>query len=136
MVTFFCPECWQVVAENDARCLHCGVDIQRLLLGRDYVDKLIAALRHPESSTPVRAATILGSLRSARAVVPLQRLIEGNVDIYQKAAAIVALGKIADPCSEPLLENIAQEGPTTLRQTAREALRELRSQFSSHTPGG
>lgn len=125
MVTFFCPNCWHVVQEDTAHCPHCGVDIPLLLQGRDYIDMLIAALKHPEPQTPIRVATILGNLRTPRAVEPLLDLLEGDADIYQKAAAITALGKIGDRRAEAVLNHIVGNGPTTLRRVAQKALDEL-----------
>jgi HEAT repeat protein len=125
MVTFFCPNCWHVVQEDTVHCPHCGVDIPFLLQGRDYIDTLIAALRHPEPQTPIRVATILGNLRTPRAVVPLLDLLEGDADVYQKAAAIQALGKIGDRRAEPLLNQFLESGPATLHRITQDALDEL-----------
>jgi HEAT repeat protein len=125
MVTFYCPNCWHVVQENTVHCPHCGVDIPFLLQARDYIDMLIAALRHPEPRTPIRVATILGNLRTPRAVEPLLDLLRSVADIYQKAAAITALGKIGDRRAEAALQQILEGGPATLRGVTQEALAEL-----------
>lgn len=60
----------------------------------DYVDKLIAALHHPEPKTPVRAAWILGEKREKRALSALARVLRESGDAYLSEAAALALGKI------------------------------------------
>jgi HEAT repeat protein len=94
---------------------------------RDYVAKLIAALTHPEATTPVRAAWILGMLRAKSAVGPLLSLIQGGADLFAKAAAVEALGQIGDPAARSVLAGLAQGGLVVLRGKATEALKRLGS---------
>jgi HEAT repeat protein len=122
MITFFCPNCWKEVNEADKVCPHCGVDIPGVLDQRDYVAKLIAALSHPEPTTPVRAAWILGKLRAKSAVRPLLALVRGNADLFLKAAAVEALGQIGDASARQVLVELAEKGPVLLRAKATEAL--------------
>ena len=131
MVTFYCPRCWNIVEHDAVICPLCGADIPATLSRRDYASSLIAALSHHEPETPIRAATILGALRTPQAVDPLLQLVAGDADIYQKAAAIEALGKIGDLRAEPMLKRLTQEGPCTLRISACEAWVELRAQRAS-----
>jgi len=63
MSTFYCTNCWAEVPESAATCPRCGDDIAARQTRADFVDKLIAALRHCEPMTPVRAAWILGERR-------------------------------------------------------------------------
>lgn len=113
--------------QDDRVCPHCSVDIFKVLEGRDYVAKLIAALSHPEPTTTVRAAWILGKLRARQAAEPLLHLISGDADVFAKAAAMEALGQIGDPRAKLVLAEFAEHGPATLRRTAAEALRVLDS---------
>jgi HEAT repeat protein len=122
MITFFCPSCWSQVDQAVTFCPHCGVDIQNALDQRDYIAKLIAALTHPEASTPIRAAWILGRLRASAAVGPLMTLLQGNADVYIKMAAVEALGRIGDANARPLLAGLAERGPVVLRSQAVQAL--------------
>jgi hypothetical protein len=60
IMTTLCPGCWRVVP-NDARmCSHCGADISQLH-ERDFRDKLLGALSHPDRDTVVRAAVALAA---------------------------------------------------------------------------
>jgi HEAT repeat protein len=125
MTTFFCPSCWKEVEEQDRVCPRCGVDIPALVQSRGYVDSLIAALSHPEPGTPIRAAWVLGQLRAAKAVEPLIRLLESDADIYQKGAAVQALGRIGDLRARPILVRLSEQEPPPLQGVLRAALERL-----------
>jgi HEAT repeat protein len=124
-MVYFCPSCWRVVAQCDA-CPACGNDLQRFN-GETYEEKLIRSLSHPEPTVPVRAATILGDLRSKAAVEPLVVLAISNPDSYIQEAAVVALGRIGDERAIPHLENLTLKGWLRVRRAARRALEKLRS---------
>jgi HEAT repeat protein len=76
---------------------------------------------------PVRAATILGDLRSKAAVEPLIVLAISNPDPYIQEAAVVALGRIGDERPIPHLENLTLDGWLRVRRAAGRALEKLRS---------
>jgi HEAT repeat protein len=59
-MTTLCPACWRVVPHDALRCSHCGADIGRLH-ERDFRDKLLAALSHPNADTVIRAAVALAA---------------------------------------------------------------------------
>lgn len=132
MITYFCPSCWNEVQECDTVCPGCGVEISALVESRSYVASLIAALSHPEPTTPVRAAWVLGQLRAPQAVEPLIRLLQGDADMYQKGAAIEALGRIGDPRARPVLVQFAEDGPTPLRAVVQTALDRLAEALNQH----
>jgi HEAT repeat protein len=131
MVTFFCPNCWSEVKEGEKVCPRCGVEISKVLDQRDYIGKLIAALSHPEPTTPLRAAWLLGKLRARSAVGALLDLLQGGADPYVKAAAVEALGQIGEASAEGVLAELAERGPVLLRGKAEEALRRLRATTAS-----
>lgn len=94
MTTFFCPSCWQVVGEDQAKCPACGCDIAAHLASKSYTQRLVEALSHPEPETPVRAAYILG-LRGDREAVPaLLALAEKTSDVYLAMTCLEALARI------------------------------------------
>jgi HEAT repeats len=95
MVGFYCPGCWSDFGEDFDKCPKCGLDVRQFWASKDYVEMLIAALNHPEKSTPVRAASILGKLRDPRAVGPLIEVIEKTEDVYLIVEAVKALGEIS-----------------------------------------
>ena len=52
----FCPKCWSDFPRDLPSCPNRGQDMAAFWTGKDYVDKLIAALKHREPETPIRAA--------------------------------------------------------------------------------
>jgi HEAT repeat protein len=108
-------------------CPYCKVDVERLTLEQDYVQKLIAALDHPEPTTPVRVAWILGVRRETRALPRLTRLARESDDPYIVEAAVVALGRIGDPAGLEAIRFAAQRGAVRVREKAQCALELIQS---------
>jgi HEAT repeat protein len=118
-MTYYCPRCWSDFAEDLAQCPRCGLDIRRFYESKDYFEKLILALRHPERQTPLRAAWILGQRREPRAVRALIELIERTDDVYIATAAVEALGKIGTPEALAFLETLTDVDVRMVRAAAR-----------------
>ncbi|MFZ0051857.1 MAG: HEAT repeat domain-containing protein [Desulfobaccales bacterium] len=104
---FYCPRCWRDFAKDVPICPHCGLDIREFWKSRDYLEKLIISLHHPERETPIRAAWLLGQLKDARAVPCLMDLVEKTDDVYIVRAAVQALGKIDTPEARQFLGTLA-----------------------------
>lgn len=121
-MTFYCTNCWAEVAESAVVCPRCGDDLIARQARADYVEKLIAALHHPEPSTPVRAAWILGERRERAAVEPLCRLVRESPDAFQVESAVEALGKIGDPRAAAALDTATRHPSRRVRLTAHRAL--------------
>jgi HEAT repeat protein len=66
----------------------------------------------------------------------LLQVIEGDADIYQKAAAIAALGRIVDFRAEAALISVVDQGPRILRITALQALAQMRARRQLEFHGG
>jgi HEAT repeat protein len=92
-ITFFCPSCWARVKEDDRTCPSCGADIESLDR-RTYQEKLTRALTHPERTTRLRAAFLLGEIGDPGAVPFLCRAVAGPEDLFFAEAIAIALGKI------------------------------------------
>jgi len=97
MITFYCPVCWKEFHEDLGRCPQCGADIYEFWNSRDFVEKLILALEHPEPTTPIRTAWLLGRIKDPRAVNALKRLAKKSRDVYIARAALEALGQMDEP---------------------------------------
>lgn len=121
-MTFYCTNCWAEVAESAVVCPRCGDDIIARQARSDYVAKLIAALRHPEPTVPVRAAWILGERRERAAVEPLGRLIRESPDAFLVESAVEALGKIGDPRGVSALHAATRHPSLRVRLAAQRAL--------------
>ncbi|RME27479.1 MAG: HEAT repeat domain-containing protein [Candidatus Zixiibacteriota bacterium] len=109
---FFCTSCWAELDKDNEHCPVCGCDCRKLSDGQDYVEKLIAALNHPEPETPIRAAWILGQLHDERAICPLYNVAKRTVNAFLRVAAIKALLGIgtdeANELAELCLQNTSE----------------------------
>jgi HEAT repeat protein len=132
MLTFFCPGCWRDFREDVARCPYCGLQIHKFLQTKDYVDKLILSLGHPEQGTAIRAAWILGRLRTPRAVEPLRRVLELTQDVYIARAAAAALGSIGGSEAREVLHAFAHHSA----QMVREEIQRILTQTTLEQPKG
>jgi len=138
MVRYYCPGCWKDSQEDFRKCPSCGLDIHRFWDSKDYAEKLIVSLRHPEPTTPIRAARLLGRLKDPRAVPALIKLIRDRKDLFVAGAAIGALGEIGTPEAVAFLESLLQSSDGRIRDLARKALGPLktrRAPDSSHPHG-
>lgn len=121
-MTYFCPVCWAEVVANQQICGQCGADTERAWEGKGYVEKLMAALRHPEPTTPIRAAWLLGALRAREAVPLLMELAQSSPDLFLREAAVEALGRIGGPGPVELLRALAHSESVLVRRAASRAL--------------
>ena len=126
MVRFYCPGCWKDFGENLNPCPHCGLDIREFWNSKDWIEKLILALHHPEPSTPVRAAWLVGRIGDQRAIGALIRLIEETDDIYIARAAVKALGEIGGPEAVQFLRSLTGHAVQMIRDEAKAILDELK----------
>lgn len=132
---FYCPSCWCESTESIGVCPHCNVDVERLTQEQDYVQKLIAALNHPEPETPIRVAWILGVRGETRAIPRLSRLVQESQDPYIVAAAVEALGKIGDPAGLEAVRFALRHGGVRVRNKARRAIELIEGRLSLHQEG-
>ena len=122
-MTYYCPSCWREVG-NASACPACGAELQSFSK-ESYEEKLIRALHHPEPTVPVRAATILGELRSRSAVEPLIEVAVSSSDAYSQEAAAAALGRIGDSRTLSSLARLSREGSLRVRIAAERAVKIL-----------
>lgn len=122
-ITYFCPSCWNEVG-TATTCPDCGADL-RAFSGQSYEEKLILALRHPEPTVPIRAAAILGELRSRTAVEPLIDIATSSKDPYIQEAAVDALRDIGDRRALSCFDHLSREGAVRVRAAAEHALKAL-----------
>lgn len=127
MLTYYCSNCWEEVAPNTAICPFCGYDIKNAPSATDYVDKLIASLEHPVSSTPVRAAWILGRLKAKKALPALARTALLSKDLFIQKAAIGAIGEIGDRAYLVFMQQFISPAYSFLiRKEAADAVKKLK----------
>jgi HEAT repeat protein len=126
-LTYYCPSCWNEV-RNGSDCPSCGADVGQFA-SESYEQKLIRALRHPEPTVPIRAATVLGMLGSQAAVEPLIDVALSNADPYIQEAAATALGNIRDPRALPCLTRLSRDGAARVKIAAERAVKALENRF-------
>ena len=92
------------------------------------VPELSAALKDPNGNVRRLAASALGKIGDARAVIPLLALLEQEQKPQVRQYAVKALGKIRDPRAQPMLQEIAasENERYYTRDAARAALRKLK----------
>ncbi len=120
-LTRFCPECWaELPAGEKTICPTCGAPLTE---ERDFFEKLLRALRHPERTRAATAATILGQLRDPRAVPSLIEAALHARDFGVQEAAVRSLKQIGDPRAIPALVVLLRwESPLPVRLAVVEAL--------------
>jgi HEAT repeat protein len=119
---FYCPHCWRDFDQDVRRCPHCGLDINEFWDSKDYVEKLILALQHPEKETPIRAAWLLGQIKDPRALQPLMDLAQSTEDVYLARAAVHALGEIGTPACFKVLARLRNHPAKLVRDAVRQIL--------------
>jgi hypothetical protein len=119
---FYCPRCWWDFNNDVPICPHCGIDIREFWKSKDYVEKLILSLGHPEKKTPIRSAWLLGQLKDTRAGQPLIDLVKKTEDVYIARAAVEALGKIDTPEARHFFGTLAHHQAKLVRDEARRIL--------------
>ncbi|EFL52315.1 conserved hypothetical protein [Solidesulfovibrio fructosivorans JJ]] len=106
MPQFYCPHCWYGLLDGIAIYPSCGREIKQCCEGKAFVEKLIAALRHPEFTTPILAALLWGKLKDQRTVASLASLAATSEDVFIAQAAVHALGEIKTPKAMAFLHSI------------------------------
>ncbi len=122
----YCPHCWSEIEEGTEHCSRCGRPVAEP--EADFVDKLIAALRHPEPTRAGLAVHILGEmLREPRAIEPLIGLVRARPDAHVLKLAVQALGHLGDARAVPALVDLLED-PTAVvvaRVAAVDALHQI-----------
>ncbi len=127
MLTYYCPNCWEVVEEGQRVCPNCGYlldDFTRF----DFDDKLIAALHHSVAERKIMAAQVLGIRQCKRALPEFRNILESDENNYFFLRAILlAVAKIEDPDREVILEQATKHTSELIANLAVELLDELHS---------
>jgi HEAT repeat protein len=123
MITYYCPNCWQEISEQDEICPFCGYpleDYSRLPLE----EKLLMSLRHPALDSRMMAVQILGNLGSTRALPQFEIILsDPETDIYLLREVIQALSRIQHPKSADLLQKVMTHSSPLIRRLAEEHLK-------------
>ena len=127
---FYCPNCWTRVKEGENVCHECKAGIEPLD-HRSYFDKLVNALNHPERTTRIRAAYILGELKDRRAIKPFAEAVSkpmGVEDVFFVEMIAIALGKVNREEALPVLIRLMDHPSFLLRRAALNSLSNFRNE--------
>jgi len=130
---FYCPNCWSPVKEGEKICHECRADIEPLD-HRSYLEKLVNALDHPERTTRIRAAHILGELGDRRAVKAFAEVVDkigGTEDVFLVEMVALALGKIDGEEALPILSRLMEHPSFLVRRAALNSLGRFKSEEAS-----
>ncbi len=133
MLTYYCPNCWTIVEENQKVCPNCGYSLADFA-HFDFDDKLIAALHHPVTERRIMAAQVLGNRQCKRALPEFRKILESDESNYFFLRAILlAVLKIEDPEQEEILKRAARHKSKLISQLAVELLGELHTRTVRET---
>jgi HEAT repeat protein len=113
--TRFCPACYLRNPWSAAVCESCGSPLQ---IGDDFDERLVWALRHPDTATAIRAAEALASRGTKHAIPALVEAL-ASPEVYRAAAAAAALRVLRDnPAAAAALEAARHHPSVVVRRAA------------------
>lgn len=127
---FFCPNCGSDIKEKEIICPKCRTEIGPLDQ-RNYFEKLVGALRHPEATTKIRAAYILGEIGDQRAIQPFCDILDQSwnmENLFFLREIAFALGKIDGDEAVPALVRMLTHPSIIIRESALKALGEIKNE--------
>ncbi|MCX8125440.1 MAG: HEAT repeat domain-containing protein [Spirochaetes bacterium] len=89
-MVYFCFNCFKQISRDAPLCPFCGADIQKYTTN-SFEEKLIHALHHPLPDIVGIAITVLGKIKSKKAVKPLKGLFHSTSDPYIQREILDAL---------------------------------------------
>ncbi|MFZ0456488.1 MAG: HEAT repeat domain-containing protein [Ignavibacteriaceae bacterium] len=113
-MTYYCISCWKEIKAEVKICPNCGLH-QDQLEKENFVKKLIRALNHPESETPVRAANILSKLNAVEAVPALLKRLTNENDPFIIEAVVDAILKLQPDLKSQLKKLFKNNIPVTIK---------------------
>jgi HEAT repeat protein len=120
-----------LAAESDPQARRALLRALARVAGGEAVPDLLRALKDPDPETRAVVIEGLGSTRDAAVVEPLAAFLQGPV--YERLAAIDALGRLEVGAATAVLEPILESSDTEDRRAAARALLPLASRLSPGT---
>jgi HEAT repeat protein len=130
MIFFYCPNCWSRIKEDERICPECKAEIKSFD-HLSYFERLVRALNHPERTTRIRAAYILGDLGDPRAIKPFTEVVEkprGIEDVFFIEMVAIALGKLDREGALPILIRLMDHPSFLVRRAALNSLSKFRNE--------
>lgn len=120
-MTFFCPNCWKQMAEDQLVCSRCSANISNWET-KTFAAKLLQALSPPEPQTQMRAVYLLGETKDASALDALGQVYRTSHDPFLQGEVIKAVSKIGGDFAVPLLIEALEHSSFIVRCESRTAL--------------
>lgn len=117
MVTYFCPNCWSKIDQNEIKCPACGYDIANYSK-LPYEKQLLLSLKHPIREDRMIAVQILGKLKNEDAVPEFEHLLKTENDFYLLREVLYALSKINSSRSRALILETTKHRSNLVRSFA------------------
>lgn len=125
MLTYYCPNCWVILKNNEKNCPNCAYDLSQFSHS-SYEDKLITALGHPVQERQFIAAQVLGEIGSVKALPAFLEIVKTEKENYFLVRAVLeAAAKIPSPLAEAVLEE-GTHHPSPMIQKLAQHLRQQR----------
>ena len=122
MLSYYCPNCWEILDKNEQICPHCGYVLEKFQ-ELAYEEKLLAALHHSVPERRIMAAQILGNIHSHRALAEFKKIIEGEeTNYFFLRAVLFATAKINHPNRIIILQKATRKPSTLVSDLANQLL--------------
>lgn len=124
-MTTLCPACWREVSHADRRCSHCGADIVQLH-ERDFRDKLLGALSHPNPDIVIRVVVTLATRRDPAAVQSIEAaMARFTNEPHVLAGLLNALTYVGDDHARRIANQALAHRSFIVRRAAAQALEDI-----------
>lgn len=122
MVTYYCPNCWEIIGRSENICPICGFNLGDFDL-KSFEEKLLVALHHAVAERKIVAAEILGNIHSQRALEEFWAVIEcEETNYYFLRAVLLATAKIDHPDRRKILQRAEQHSSDLVASLATKLL--------------
>jgi HEAT repeat protein len=127
MITYYCPNCWNEISEQDEVCPKCGYVLEEDT-HPTLEEKLLMSLRHPAPDIQMMAVQILGNLGSIQALPQFENIpSDPETDVYLLREVIQALSKIRHPKSAELLRQVRAHSSPLIRRLAEAQMKKIKA---------
>lgn len=119
-----CPSCFARIRHNDATCPHCQVQIERWIRTHTYLERLIHALKHPDSESRIASIIALGNHGDPLAALPLVACaMNFPADTTQNLEIMRAISRLPSSREKRVALTVLGEHPSRIiRQEAQRQL--------------
>lgn len=122
---YYCPACFAEILKEASVCPACGVNIRQWEKEHaSYDERLIHALKHPNSEARMGSIITLGNRKNVKAAIPLAECALAHpIDVWQGMEIIRALRKLPhSPEKETALKMLLKHPGCMIQEEAEASL--------------